>query len=60
MPSKQLYSDEKEGDPLMAPTNDPILGSHRATESSGKPMENGWLINSKMFRKSEKLAMRES
>lgn len=37
-----------------------ILGSHRATENSGKPVENGWLINSGMLRKSEKLAMRES
>lgn len=36
LPSKQLYSDKKRGDLLMAPTNEPILGLYRATENLGK------------------------
>jgi len=35
LPSKQLFSDKKPGDLLMAPTNEPIMGLYKATENLG-------------------------
>ena len=35
LPSKQLFSDKKKGDLLMAPTNEPIIGLYQATKNIG-------------------------
>jgi DNA-directed RNA polymerase subunit beta' len=37
LPSKQLFSDKKPKDLLMAPTNEPIMGLYRATKNLGTP-----------------------
>jgi DNA-directed RNA polymerase beta' subunit len=34
-PSKQLFSDKKKGDLIMAPTNEPIIGLYKATANLG-------------------------
>jgi DNA-directed RNA polymerase beta subunit len=43
LPSKQLFSDKKKGDLLMAPTNEPIIGLYQATKNiaNGKATGNG-------------------
>lgn len=43
LPSKQLYSDKKRSDLLMAPTNEPILGLYKATENLGNADKAGMI-----------------